>query len=292
MFEKILVPLDGSKLARQVFPCVVELARAFDSEVTLIAICEPEESEYRQVCRLYVGSEAEELKKELGEGSRALVKTEVLIGESADQILSYATENDIGLTILASHGRSGILPWSLGSTVSKVLHRMSTPLLVVRVKEEPGEVKKELFKKILVPLDGSELSKRILPYLVEVGKKIECEVVLLRVVAEGRHVHTIGGLDFVRFSDLDISRMKEQAQKYLEEASAQFTATKAVVRSEVRFGDAAREVVNYVRGSDFSLIAMASHGHSLLERWFHESVSYKILLGSEKSVLIVSSAKG
>ncbi len=293
MLKRILVPLDGSKLARQVFPHVVELARAYDSEVVLIGICKPEESQYGQVYRLYVGGEAERIRQEMGEDTKASVKTEVLVGESADEILSYANRNEVGLIVMASHGRSGILPWSLGSTVTRVLHRVGMPLVIVKVKGEPtGADKAGLFSKILIPLDGSQASLRVLPCIVEITRKLESEVTLLQVVASGKHVHTIGGLDFVQFADLDMNKKKESAQKYLDAAGASFAGTKAKVETEVRFGDIAREVVDYVRKSDFSLIALASHGHSRIERWFHESVSFKILQASEKSVLIVSSLGG
>ncbi len=293
MLKRILVPLDGSKLARQVFPHVVELARAYDSEVVLIGICKPEESQYGQVYRLYVGGEAERIRQEMGEDTKASVKTEVLVGESADEILSYANRNEVGLIVMASHGRSGILPWSLGSTVTRVLHRVGMPLVIVKVKGEPTGVDKAgLFSKILIPLDGSQASLRVLPCIVEITRKLESEVTLLQVVASGRHVHTIGGLDFVQFADLDMNKKKESAQKYLDAAGASFAGTKAKVKTEVRFGDIAREVVGYVRKSDFSLIALSSHGHSRIERWFHESVSFKILQASEKSVLIVSSLGG
>jgi len=291
MFKKILVPLDGSKLARQVFPYVVELARAYDSQVTLIGICEPEETEYREVCQLYIGGEAEQLGKEVGKNTVASIKVEVLLGESADEILNYAASNEIDLIVMASHGRSGIVPWSLGGTVTKVLHRVSIPLLVVRASESPTEPGKVgLFSKIFIPLDGSETSLKVLPWVVELTRKFESEVTLLEVISPGRHVHTIGGLDFVRFEDLDMSRMKERAQRYLGAAASGFAGTRARVKTEIIFGDAAREVANYIRKSDFSLVAMASHGHSQFERWFHGSISFKILQACERSVLMVSSS--
>lgn len=289
MFEKILVPLDGSKLARQVFPHVVELTRASDSKVILIGICESDESEYGQVCRLYIGGEAEKLRQDMGAGSRVSIKTEVLVGKSADEILGYADRSDVDLIVMVSHGRSGIMPWSLGSTVTKVLHRVNIPLLIVRAKEKPLESDRVgLFNKILIPLDGSEASMRVLAYVIEITKRVESEVTLLQVVPSGKHVHTVGGLDFVKFIDLDISRVKEKAQNYLDRAGAEFAGTKAKLKTELRLGDARREIINYARNTDCRLIAMASHGYSSFERWVHGSISYKILQAGEKSALIVS----
>jgi nucleotide-binding universal stress UspA family protein len=50
MFNRVLVPLDGSKLAKQVFPTVTELASAFSSEVVIVGVCAPEEKEEGQAC--------------------------------------------------------------------------------------------------------------------------------------------------------------------------------------------------------------------------------------------------
>ncbi len=289
MYERILVPLDGSKFAEQVFPPVVELARAFGSEVVLVAVCELEESEFGHACRLYINNEAEQLKKSL-QGSAATVRTTVLEGKAAEQILGYAEKSDISLIVISSHGRSGIAPWSLGSTTNKVLHRVGVPLIIVRTKETPGEaVKTGLFSRILVPLDGSERSAAVVPYVAGLTEKLESEVILLQVVESGKHVHTIGGLDYIPFKDRDIDSMKTPAQRYLDEVSSKFAGTKATTRSEVRVGDSAHEIIKLATETGCSLIVMASHGHSGIAAWAHGSITSKILQDSNRSFMFVPS---
>ena len=289
MYERILVPLDGSKFAEQAFPPVVELARAFGSEVVLVEVCEPEESEYGQACRLYIHNEAEQLRASL-EGSAANVKTTVLEGKAAEQILGYAEKSDISLIAISSHGRSGIAPWSLGGTASKVLHRVGVPLIIVRVKESPEESAKiSVFSRILIPLDGSEKSTAVLPYVTELTKKLHSEVTLLQVVETGKHVHTIGGLGYIPYKDRDIDLVKTNAQRYLDEISSKFAGTKATVRSEVRVGDGAREIIKLAAEKDYSLIAMSSHGRAGIEAWAHGSVTGKILQASKQSLMFVPS---
>jgi len=289
MYERILVPLDGSKLAEQVFPPVVELARVFGSEVVLAEVCEPGENEYRQACQLYINNEAEQLRKSLT-GSAANVRTAVLSGKAAEQILDYAEENDISLITILSHGRSGIAPWSLGGTANKVLQRVGVPLIVVRAKETPEEpAKAGLFSRILVPLDGSERSAAVLPYVTELAKKLESDVTLLQVVEPGKHVHTIGGLDYIPYRDRDINSAKTSTQRYLDEVSSKFVRAKATVRSEVRVGDSAREIIKLAAETGCSLIAMSSHGYSGIEAWAHGSVTGKILQASKQSFMFVPS---
>jgi len=289
MYERILVPLDGSKFAEQALPPVVELARAFGSEVVLVEVCEPEESEYGQACRLYINNEAEQLRNSMA-GSAASVRTTVLEGKPAEQILDYAEKSDISLIMLSSHGRSGIAPWSLGRTASKVLHRVGVPLIIVRAKDTPEEsAKAGLFNRILVPLDGSERGAVVLPYVTELIKKLDSEVTLLQVVERGKHVHTIGGLDYIPFLDRDIDLVKTSAQRYLDEVISNLAGTKATVKSEVRVGDCAREIIKLATETVCSLIAMSSHGYSGLEAWAHGSVTGKILQVSKQSFMFVPS---
>ena len=287
MFEKILVPLDGSKFAEQVFPPVVELATAFGSEVILVEVCEPEETEFGKACRLYINNEAEKLQTDL-EGSAAKIRTTVLEGKASEQILSYAEQSDISLIMISSHGRSGLAPWSLGGTASKVLHKVGVPLIIVRAKENSEEsTKVKLFSHILIPLAGSEISEAILPYAAEISKKMESDITLLQVVETVKHVHSIGGLDFIPYKDRDVNLVKTNAQGYLDGISAKFAGTRASIKTEVRVGDSAREIIRLAVERDYSLIAMSSHGRAGVEAWAHGSVTGKILQAGKQSFMFV-----
>jgi len=290
MFNKIMVPLDGSKIAEQAFPYVIELAEAFGSEVLSVGVCEPEESEYGHICHVYMNNQSELLKKELEKDSTAEVKSVVLSGRAAEEILDYAEKNDVSLMVMASHGRSGIKPWSLGSTVDKVLHKISVPLLIIRVAEQaavkttPGK----LLNRILVPLDGSEACEIVLPYIAELMRKLESEVVLLRVVSSGRQVHTIGGLDYIPFKDYDIESMKSKYMEYLQDVCHKLPENKNLVKKcEVRVGEPAEEIIKCADEMDCKLIILPSHLHSSIERWAFGSVTYKVLQTTNKSSLLI-----
>lgn len=291
MFEKVLVPLDGSKIAEQVFPFVAELATAFSSEVICAGVCEPEESENSQACQLYQNNQAELLKSKIG--TNAKLKSIVLPGRAADEILSYAAKNNISLVIMTSHGRSDIKPWSLGSTVEKVLHKVEAPLLIVRATEKstaPGET--GLFSRVLAPLDGSEAGETTLPYLTGLMKQLHSETTLLRVLASGKHVHTIGGIDYVRFQDYDLNSTKAKAKEYLENIGSKLEGKTAITKRDVRVGDPAEEIVKCAKETKASLIILSSHGHSGIERWAYGSVTYKVLQTTDKSILLVPFARG
>ena len=83
---------------------------------------------------------------------------------------------------MATHGRSGLDRWLLGSVAEKVLRGASNPTLVVRAKEEKNPAwEMATLKRVIVPLDGSELSERILPYVEALAKHLDLEVTLLGV---------------------------------------------------------------------------------------------------------------
>ena len=289
MYKKILVPLDGSKLARQVFPSVVEMSKAFGSEAILVGVCDSEESEEGQACRIYLHNEAEQLKN-IMKTSAACVKTVSLGGKPAEEIIKYAENSNVDIIIISSHGRSGIKPWSVGSTVHKVLHKVCIPLIIVRTKEKPKESDEtRLFNRILVPLDTSERGARILPYMEQLAKKLKVEVILFHVVELGKHVRTIGGLEYIPFDDQDVDKEKEKAKSYLDGIASNISGLKSSVKCEIRVGDSAEEIIKFAAEKDCSLIAMSSHGYSGIEGWAYGSVTSKILHSLNMSIMFVPS---
>ncbi len=149
MYDKILAPLDGSKLAECVLPHVEKLAQDCRvKEVVLLRICEPPNvvSDYpaslpttweeharqmtaytQQQCRIYLG-EIEARLRALG----LKVRTESRLGNAASEIVDYASQNGIDLIIMASHGRSGPSRWTHGSVIDKVFRSTCVPVLMVR----------------------------------------------------------------------------------------------------------------------------------------------------------------
>jgi nucleotide-binding universal stress UspA family protein len=102
-------------------------------------------------------------------------------GKAADVIIESAAVERETLIAMATHGRSGLNRWLLGSVAEKVLRGTSNPLLLVRATEQTPPWEMAALKRVIVPLDGSELSERILPYVEALAKHLELEVTLLGV---------------------------------------------------------------------------------------------------------------
>jgi nucleotide-binding universal stress UspA family protein len=159
VYGKILVPLDGSKLAEVVLPYAQELARRFDSEVTLIQVIAPLSKLVAETmpaameptgAGAAVGVEAasEALKAEREDARTYLegvvgrlktqeikVQAEVVEGLAGDAIVDHAHGHGMDLIAMSTHGRSGLRRLVFGSVADQVLRRAGTPVLLIRSQE-------------------------------------------------------------------------------------------------------------------------------------------------------------
>ena len=149
MYQKILVPLDGSKLAECALPYAEGLAKGCNTEeVILVSVTERvvgyrawddpgQELGYRLIPEA-VGKKEGQARKYLDRIAEGLekkgikVRTEVLLWKPAEAIVSYAEHNGVDLIVMASHGRSGSSRWAHGSVAEKVFRGSCVPVLMVR----------------------------------------------------------------------------------------------------------------------------------------------------------------
>lgn len=285
MWKKILVPLDGSDLAELALPYAEELATAFKSEIILLHVSEPAESHYRHMHELYVAEVAQRMK-----GRIKKVSPVVITGKPADEIISYAEKNDIGLIIITSHGRSGILSWATGSIASKLLQAATVPLLLVRaVKPERKVQRPVLLNRILLPLDGSEAGEAAVSYVGELMSRLEVEVILFGVVSSGQHIRSVGGLDYISYPEEQLAMFKKEAEEYLDGVYRRLKRRKGSVKVtlKVGVGDIGQEILKFAEEKGVSLIAISSHGHSGIEKWVFGSIANKVVQASQSPVLLV-----
>jgi nucleotide-binding universal stress UspA family protein len=145
MYKKILVPLDGSELAKSALDQAEKLAKTFDSEIILFQVVpfmpiygSPElvtplivDEKQKEAAEKYLQSLTEELRlKGLKVSATAKTGQQVAV-----EIIDFAKENRVDLIVMSTHGRSGISRWVLGSIALKVLTRAETPILLLRSKD-------------------------------------------------------------------------------------------------------------------------------------------------------------
>jgi nucleotide-binding universal stress UspA family protein len=145
MYKKILVPLDGSELAKMALDQAEKLAKTFDAEIILFQVVpfmpiygSPElvtplivDEKQKEAAEKYLVNLGEELKKR-GLRVAATVRTGQQV---AVEIIDFAKEAGVDLIIMCTHGRSGISRWVMGSVAFKVVTRAETPILLIRSKK-------------------------------------------------------------------------------------------------------------------------------------------------------------
>ena len=148
MYRKIMVPLDGSKLAECVLPHVEAIAQLSKVSVQLVHVIEPLElptrggialsiDDLKQI-ELHTKNDAESYLRGIVERLKlAGIKahSKLLTGKAADSLVDYVHKSNFDLLIMATHGRSGISRWIWGSVAEKILHSSSIPVLLVRSLE-------------------------------------------------------------------------------------------------------------------------------------------------------------
>ena len=155
MYERILVPLDGSKIGETALPHIEDLVAKFkpdvNVEVTLFQVVssltyyvvageasvpvpytEAERDELKKKALDYLLRTGERLK---GKGTVA-VKTKVSTGDAVEEIIKAAEEVKADLIAMSTHGRSGLSRWAFGSVTDKVLRAGRVPILIVRAPKE------------------------------------------------------------------------------------------------------------------------------------------------------------
>ena len=149
MFQKILVPLDGSKLAECALPYAEELAKGCNTEeVILVSVTErikgyrptedPSQPLELRLAPEAVGKKERQAQRYLGRIAKAMelkgikVRAEVLLGDPAEEITIFAKLNSADVIVMSSHGRSGPSRWTHGSVAEKIFRASSVPVLMVK----------------------------------------------------------------------------------------------------------------------------------------------------------------
>ena len=195
VYETVVIPLDGSQLARRVLPHALTLARAFDCRIHLVRAtgAQPIGQRWDQPALSSTADEdadltpAEAIAREVDglRGSGLEVTATVTDGAAADVIVETAEEQAASMIAMTTHGRSGIDRWLLGSVADKVLQMSASPLLLVRSDSQINLTHGPLIARVVLALDGSKFAELAVSHAAAIGKKLRVPVTVLQVVRYG-----------------------------------------------------------------------------------------------------------
>lgn len=148
-----------------------------------------------------------------------------------------------------------------------------------------------MFRKILVPLDGSKVAESVLPHVEELVSGLVpglgIEVVLFHVLSPTYYIVAGEAGAPVPYTDAEIEQIKKRTMGYLDKAGEGLRSKGAIVECKVEVGRAAEEIIKAADEVNADFVAMSTHGRSGLSRWAFGSVADRVLRGGNKPVLIV-----
>lgn len=146
-----------------------------------------------------------------------------------------------------------------------------------------------MYKRALVPLDGSPLAEAVIPFLTEIAGPLDMSIVLLRVLEP----LAPGLVEGMRQTLINVGEMRvHEAKEYLESVAATVRARGIDVSHQVRSGHPDVQIVEAAREMSADLIAMSTHGRSGLGRLLFGSVAEQVLRHADVPVFMMRQATG
>lgn len=294
MFEKILVPLDGSVLAEEVLETAVTIAKeivllrvpvmqdvmalaAAGGDVPVMISTMGNDDGYLEV-EGYLDRVAFEWGR-----SDLPVTTRIESGGAAETIAFVARDENVDLILMSTHGRTGLGRILLGSVTEEVLKLAPCPVLAMRADR--------LIKNVLVPLDGSFLAEKAIAPALKIAKASEANVTLFRaqpVELDYReeefafYLRAEHGLEHSAHEML-----LKCADDYLGNLCEQYDCNDVRVDRVTATGYAADEILAQALEEGIDLIVMSTHGRTGLNKFFYGSVAEKVLRNAPCAVMVV-----
>lgn len=295
MFNRLLVPLDGSELAERALPMALNLLPATGGEIILLtvpAVHPVSHANYGGFNWLYP-EQAIQLAEGQGQAYLAhaaeryaregvTFRQEVIEGDPASVIVDVAGQRRMDAIVMTTRGYSGLTRWTLGSVSEKVMRAAPSPVVIVR-EARP-------LKQILVPLDGSEHAERALPHAFWLARQNNARLTLLYVVEPfvALMPSTLGWEHMsAQVDETANEALARQAAEYMETIALRYSTVDFLAEAVVRHGATAETILQYAGEIGADLIAMATHGRTGLRRWVYGSVTEKVLRGVHAALLVV-----
>lgn len=317
MFQRILVPLDGSARAQRALPVAARLARASGGSIILVQALSididlylvPQPTLIDRVINVELAEAERYLLTLASSPPLAGVPTETvaLFGSAASSLLSVVHSSKADLIVLCSHGRTGMTRWALGSVAEKVARQSPVPVFVLReggpVLAGPSpDATRPL--RVLVPLDGSASAKAALEpaaYLIAaLAAPAPGLLHMMRVVQPPATASWEKG-QILSKAKMYLRSIEDQLREGLEapavaklklpvtwSVALDMDVASAIIRVAENGEDA--EGAGIFGGCD--VIAMATHGRGGLQHWAMGSITERVLHGTRLPLLIVRPPNG
>jgi nucleotide-binding universal stress UspA family protein len=301
MFQRIIVPLDGTRFGDHALPLAIDLAVRLGGRIELVHVHHYAEREGNPTSlpqyQFQRAAEADAAwdTKVLANERRMLeeraadmelrygveVTTRVLTGRTPDAIAEEAGDMVADLVVLASHARTGVARLRHGSLAHELLAQLNVPTLCVNPAEAEDALATRALRRFLVALDGSLFSEQILDILAPLAMALGGQLTLLHVVSP-RPLLASGTDDTYRSI---VNR--EQALDYLHDLAERWHGRMPEpLLLALEDARPASLVARLLSEGEYDAVAMATHGRSGLSALLTGSVASDVLSATSVPVLL------
>jgi nucleotide-binding universal stress UspA family protein len=284
IYNRVLVPLDGSTAAEFAIRFGADLASKHDAELVLLhlrfvstPVGDTEQAETEGQTEAQTQEYLAGLRKDL---RAAGIRVQDRVAESHDlsgTLFQVVESERISVIVMSTQGRTPMMHWLFGSNVEKALNSLPVPILLVR----------PMYQKIIVPLDGSTWSETAIPRAVEIARVHDAEVVLLHVYQSkaGRYEGQWALAGQQEIADQTYEQMRDQLVALRNRLRAEGLSAREVL---IRSTNPAQAICDFVNAEDgINLIVMSTHGRTGLARWLVGSVAQQVLKEARCPVTLV-----
>lgn len=293
---RILVPLDGSELAKQALPHARSLVGASGRIMLLRVVHTPAalrdatgaEIIPRDIAGEWMTKEArqylDQISAELRQTLLAGVEVETLVatGDPASAILSTAQEHQADLIVMTSHGRGALGRAAYGSIADRIARSAAIPVVITRPGGKGSVDVNASIRRLIVPLDRSVLSREAIPVAKAIAQHLGSSIHLVHVIDNFSSFMANTG---VPVSQSMVDQWYADSKRELEEFESELRASGIDVSSAIYQGSTAENLCEMAKPDD--LIVMTSHGRSGFSRWLLGSIAEKLVRTAPVPVCLV-----
>ena len=291
--EQILAPVDFSPVSQRGVAFAADVANRFHARVRLLYAVEPPSlpqwgytyvPRHEAKLRRQAHQKLQQLTSECAVRADIIEQTDVRIGTAASTICEVAQEDKVDLIIMPAHRHSAVGRLFIGSVTQRVVRCAPCPVLVVRDRTlKTQQATKEFeIKRIVVPTDFSDASKKAFPYAAALARKFGATITLVHVVP----THLALSLSQLGVM-VEEKRLIERARKELPRFRKAELDPHLQVSTQVLAGGPTYGICQTADSEAADLIVMATHGHTALQRFVVGSVTEHVLREAPCPVLVV-----
>ena len=319
MFNRILVPLDGSALAEQAIPHAELFARIFGSKIVLLQVLEPT-SYYdnrkavdpltwqirKTEADLYLQQIATRIRKNLGEAplnkkdeKNSRVGHVLREGKIAENIVNFAHTDKIDLLVICSHGAGGLSRWNISSITQKVINSIYIPILLVRSYSRIS-MQEDLhgYRRILLPIDSSrraecslsagiDLARGIPPTAEKADSPTTKSILVLTAVIRPPElpIPEPFPIEITKLTNELIELSRITVNKYLEDMKLRMPVVcETRVVEDISAASAIQKLADQ---EEIDIVVLCAHGYTGQVTWPYGTITRNYIEHGTKPVLVI-----